>query len=124
LFPTEPPGDPPTITGVLTEIVTGPDQRVYMEGFGGPLATILVEEDPELSFWEGIKILSPKRYFWIGPETNILVERLDGGWRQGDVTDLVVGRIVSGWHKKGNGVLESYPSQGPAGTVSVYLDGL
>jgi hypothetical protein len=117
LFPTEPPGDPPTITGVLTEIVTGPDQGAYIERLGEPLATILVEEDPEISG-------SPKRYFWIGRETNVLVERLDGGWRQGDVTDLVVGRIVSGWYKKGTGVLESYPTQGSAGTVSVYLDGL
>jgi hypothetical protein len=38
LFPTEPPGDPPTITGALTFIVTGPTaktQQVYIDGSSG-----------------------------------------------------------------------------------------
>jgi hypothetical protein len=97
----EPSSDPPLITGTIT-------YQEWRQDFG---PRILIEEQPGVMAGE-------KVFFAIHQRTTILVRRTDGSWRRGDLGDLQIGALASGWSLN-TLILDSYPRQPDASHIAV-----
>jgi hypothetical protein len=114
LWATESPSRAPYLTGGITQI------GLTVAGFGSDSApTILVEEEPGI--WPSRPSESRKSQFWRTDETSIVLEKPDGGWKDGAIADLEIGDRISAWYDD-DFVLESYPTKGWAGYIAVFLD--
>lgn len=118
VFPTEPPGESPELTGIITLLEAGAVGKAPVP-VREPrvINTILVEEEPDV--WKPSLPQSKKSYFWITEDTSILIEQVDGGWREGTVHDLKVDARASAWYHPDGLVLQSYPSKGTASHIAV-----
>lgn len=100
----EPPGEEPTITGVITRVEAELAPR-----------RILIEERPEVS-GPGPEVAGAKIWFSVDG-TSIWVERADGRWGRGTAEDLRVGSMARAWTNCGG--LDSYPGQACAGDIAI-----
>lgn len=109
---TEPPLDPPEITGVIMRVDLDPPR-------GQGLRQLLIDEDPA----PGTPETCRSAYFAVSSAA-ILIRQPDGSWRRGRKEDLRVGAVASGWYKKGSLVLDSCPRQGEASVIAILEPGL
>lgn len=108
---TEPPLDPPEITGVIMRVDLDPPR-------GQGLRQLLIDEDPA----PGTPETCRSAYFAVSSAA-ILVRQPDGSWRRGRKEDLRVGAVASGWYKKGSLALDSCPRQGEASVIAILESG-
>ena len=107
---TEPPSDPPKITGVIMTVDLNPP-------LGQGLRQLLIDEDPsDPTPWNRRRCRSA--YFQVD-NAAILVRQPDGSWQRGRKQHLSVGDVAEGWYKKGSLALSSCPGQGEASVIAI-----